>query len=244
MLAVAMFLGKQSKTLVAYTVMATIENSGSWFNAWFKAFTDNPSVRIVSLYYSSMVQGTQLDRSPTDDDKIEELLSNSLLRLKFQDRNEIREEVHGACCLAPEETPEFIHHSLNRMNQELEAILSASREDHAYQQARYLPNTFVNDREFRLKFLRCELFDPAKAADRMILHLDYILLLFGPRSLREPLTADFFVKEEAAALRQGYMQLLPFRDRSGRRVITFLSGIFTYSPRLRVRKYQNTLSFG
>eukprot|EP00536_Pseudo-nitzschia_multiseries_P002429 jgi/Psemu1/251623/estExt_Genewise1Plus.C_320072 len=172
------------------------------------------------------------------DDTIAELLSRSLLRLKLQDRNAIREELHGVRTLAPEESPELIHDSLIQMNEQLDAILLASSKEgyqHAFEQARCLPDTFVNDREFRLKFLRCDLFDPARAADRMINYLDYLLYVFGQRALREPLKANFFVKEEAAALREGNIQLLPFRDQSGRRVLVLLRGSLSYSPSLRVK---------
>jgi len=176
----------------------------------------------------------------TDDHAINELVSSTLLRLKFQDRNNIREETHGVQNLAREETPELIRESLFQMDKELEALLSASHNHGpgfgcAYEQARSLPTTFVNDRDYRLKFLRCTLFDPAKAADKMIVHLDYLLLLFGPRALKESLKTNFFVKEEAVALREGYIQLLPFPDQSGRRVIVFLPQILSYTPTLRVK---------
>lgn len=175
--------------------------------------------------------------SSCDDNAINEILSRSLLRLKFEDRNDIREELHGVLCLAREETPELINESLSMMNIELDAIISASKIDnqHAFQKARYFEKTFVNDRDFRLKFLRCELFNAAKAADRMIVYLDFLLQLFGPRALEEPLKASFFDREESAALREGNVQLLPFRDRSGRRVMVVLSGSLSYSPFLRVK---------
>jgi len=50
-----------------------------------------------------------------------------------------------------------------------------------------------------------------------------------------PSTAVFFVNEEAAALREGNVQFLPFRDRSGRRIMILLPKIMTYSPKLRCK---------
>ena len=175
-----------------------------------------------------------------DDRAINELVSSTLLRLKFKDRNDIREETHGAQSLARDETPELVRESLFQMNEELEVLLSSpdnhgSRFGDAYKQARSLPTTFVNDRDYRLKFLRCTLFDPAKAADKMLVHLDYLLLLFGPRALEESVKANFFVKEEAVGLREGNIQLLPFPDQSGRRVLVMLPGCLFYTPMLRVR---------
>jgi hypothetical protein len=186
------------------------------------------------------------------DETVNELLSNSLLHLKFQDRNDIKEEVHGVRNLAREETPELIEQSLCSMAAELDRIISSSasgevevvegrekeeEEDYkyAYQKTRQLEKTYVNDRDFHLKFLRADLFDAKKAADRMVVHLDFLLMLFGPRALEERLQASFFnTKEEAAALRSGNVQVLPFRDRSGRRIMVCLSGVFAYSPYLRV----------
>ena len=178
--------------------------------------------------------------NPLPPDEVDELLSSSLLGLKFEDRNDMREELHGVRSLAREESPELINDSLLQMEIELDSIMSASRDnEHAFQLARDLPKTFVNDRDFRLKFLRCERFDPAKAADRMIVHLNYLLQLFGQRSLEEPLNAGFFVKEEAAALREGNFQLMPFRDRSGRRILCVMYSCLEYSPLLRVRSSES-----
>ena len=187
-----------------------------------------------------------------NDETVNELLSNTLLHLKFQDRNDIYEEIHGVRNLAREETPELIEQSLCSMAAELDRIISSSasgevevvegrkEEDykHAYQKTRQLEKTYVNDRDFHLKFLRADLFDAKKAADRLVVHLDFLLMLFGPRALEERLQASFFnTKEEAAALRSGNVQILPFRDRSGRRIMVNLSGVFAYSPYLRVRTW-------
>lgn len=179
------------------------------------------------------------EEQPVDDESaINQRLSKSLMRLDFKDRNLIGEEIHGVISLAPDETPHLINDSLQRMNDELNAIVtSSSRIDkQAFQAAQLLPKTYVNDRNFRLKFLRCELFDPIKAADRMIVYMDYLLLLFGHRVLEEPLNLSFFADEEAAAMREGHVQLLPFRDRRGRRVMIVLPKALSYTPTLRVSR--------
>jgi hypothetical protein len=185
------------------------------------------------------------DDRPIDDDQVDALLSTSLLRLNFQDRNEITEEVHGVRSLGPEETPELINDSLHKMNAELRSLVSEPRNHQcAFQRAQRLQKTFVNDRDFRLKFLRVELFDPIKAAVRMVLCLDYLLYLFGQRGLEEPLDSSFFVKEEAAALREGYIQLTPFRDRRGRQILIILTKAFSYDPKLRVSRCGKWARFG
>ncbi len=174
----------------------------------------------------------------SDDAAVDQRLSLSLMRLKFEDRNEIGEEIHGVRSFARDETPKLINESLRKMNFQLECIISSPNRDykHAFEIARCLPKTFVRDHDFRLRFLRSELFDPAKAAERMIAYLDYVLLLFGVHALSEPLNLNLFNEEESTALRDGVIQLLPFRDRGGRRILVFLSQAMTLKPFIRVRK--------
>ncbi len=180
-----------------------------------------------------------------NDDSINQRLSKSLLQLKFEDRNVIGEEIHGVRSLDREETSKLIDESLHRMDFELDNIISSNQNcQHAFETARCLPNTFVNDRDFRLKFLRAELFDPVKAADRMIVYMDYLLHLFGERALEEPLNRSFLNNEETAALREGYMQVLPFRDRSGRRIVVGLWKAMKYKPVTRVRSRERKTGDG
>ena len=189
--------------------------------------------------------GPNSSMKSSDDEVCNQRLSMSLMRLNSEDRNEIGEEIHGVRSMAREETPELINESLHRMNAELERIISLPQyHGCAFKTARSLPGTFVNDRDFRLKFLRCDLFNPIDAADRMLVCMDYLLLLFGRRALVEPLNISFFNDEELAALREGYIQLLPFRDRSGRRVLVVLSKALSYTPILRVRRRNRTIRAG
>ena len=77
-----------------------------------------------------------------------------------------------------------------------------------------------DDVEFRLRFLRCELFHVQKSAKRMLQFLDLALELFGEFALRRPIRLSDFTKEEMRYLRKGRFQVMPNRDRSGRRVST------------------------
>eukprot|EP00531_Pseudo-nitzschia_arenysensis_P018551 CAMPEP_0116123638 /NCGR_PEP_ID=MMETSP0329-20121206/4852_1 /TAXON_ID=697910 /ORGANISM="Pseudo-nitzschia arenysensis, Strain B593" /LENGTH=593 /DNA_ID=CAMNT_0003617561 /DNA_START=203 /DNA_END=1984 /DNA_ORIENTATION=+ len=86
---------------------------------------------------------------------------------------------------------------------------------------------YVKSENFQLAFLRCELFDAKKAAMRMTKYLELVSDLYGEEALRRPLRIDDFKsKEEIDVLNAGFQQLLPFRDRSGRRVL-FVHGDFT-----------------
>lgn len=89
---------------------------------------------------------------------------------------------------------------------------------------------------FRMKFLRAELFDIPKAAARYIICIDFLVDYFGLVALQRPLYLQDLDKDEQKLLRSGRLQLLPSRDRFGRRIIVFLGHVGKgYSHRNRVR---------
>jgi hypothetical protein len=81
-------------------------------------------------------------------------------------------------------------------------------------------NYVTEDDNFRLRFLRCDLFDVKKAVERFLNYLNLANELWGFDIVsRRLVRREDFSKAEYKVLRKGYLQLLPFRDRSGRRVI-------------------------
>ena len=106
---------------------------------------------------------------------------------------------------------------------------------------------YVDTDEFRLRFLRCELFDAKKAARRLVNYLELITgaLSFesgGPVVLRRPITLADFTEEEHAMMRYGYLQLLPFRDRSGRRVLTGVASLgIRFDPKMWVSSTEDVV---
>lgn len=79
---------------------------------------------------------------------------------------------------------------------------------------------YAKSRDFHLAFLRCEFFDAKKAASRLAKYLELSCELYGEEALRRPLRIDDFKSlEEIEVLKSGHQQLLPFRDRMGRRVL-------------------------
>jgi len=81
----------------------------------------------------------------------------------------------------------------------------------------------IDDVNFRLRFLRAELFDPKRAVLRFVNYFEFVHEFwgFGIVSKRQVRLSDFS-KEELKFFKKGYFQLLPFRDRSGRRVVVIL----------------------
>ncbi len=89
----------------------------------------------------------------------------------------------------------------------------------AFDQATAIESRFVHDRGFRLKFLRANLFDVNKAAWNFTRYLELLSKYYGPQALTRPLLFSDLTEAELDLLRAGHMQLLPTRDRSGRRVL-------------------------
>lgn len=166
---------------------------------------------------------------------IDSLLSKELMEMNFKDRTDISEEVHGVKNMAVPETEPVRDDALAMLQNHITNCMPPS-ETTAFDRALSLPKTYVNDDEFRLMFLRSELFDIEASAKRMMTYLDLISGLFGNEVLARPLrSTDFKGKEEKAALRGGLVQLLPYRDRSGRRIMVVLSDIMSQSHIMRVK---------
>ena len=155
---------------------------------------------------------------------VDELLSKELMELSFNDRNNINEEIHGVQCLAPSEDledggdPLFVHNSLLKLQIELNTIPNTSELKIGYQKSQELllknktsTTSFVNTTEFRLKFLRCELYDVKKAAIRLCNYLNLVQEFFGDYALERSIKLSDFSKHEIQILRTGYYQLWPFR---------------------------------
>ena len=82
-------------------------------------------------------------------------------------------------------------------------------------------STYIHGDDFRLRFLRCDCFDVSKAATRLVNYLELLVDLFGDYALRRPICLSDFTKEELRHMRKGMIQLMPYRDRSGRRIVIF-----------------------
>jgi hypothetical protein len=83
---------------------------------------------------------------------------------------------------------------------------------------------YVNSNEFRPMYLRSELFDVKKTAERIVQSLDFLLEIYGEYALKRKIKLSDFSKEELDIMRKGYIQLLPSLDRGGRRsIVLFLA---------------------
>jgi hypothetical protein len=159
-----------------------------------------------------------------DPNEIDQILSRELSNLNVRDRESISEEVHGVRCIALPETAEMLTESLTRLTEELDAIHIKPSFDRSQELGHDASGTYVNTKDFRLRFLRCELFDAKKAAIRLVSFLDLLMDIFDGNEelLLRPMRLLDFMPHELAILKAGNFQLLPYRDRSGRRILTVI----------------------
>jgi hypothetical protein len=83
---------------------------------------------------------------------------------------------------------------------------------------------YVENKAFRLMFLRAENFDSQLAAKRMLRFFEEKLELFGRAKLCKDITLRDLSIEDTQCLINGHQQILPTRDSSGRVAIVFLPG--------------------
>eukprot|EP00531_Pseudo-nitzschia_arenysensis_P014822 CAMPEP_0116131742 /NCGR_PEP_ID=MMETSP0329-20121206/9172_1 /TAXON_ID=697910 /ORGANISM="Pseudo-nitzschia arenysensis, Strain B593" /LENGTH=641 /DNA_ID=CAMNT_0003626201 /DNA_START=74 /DNA_END=1999 /DNA_ORIENTATION=+ len=175
--------------------------------------------------YSIQQQGNQEQRKQMalDTKAVEDLLKREMMQLSVQARNDIQEEIHGVKCLAPLETPEFLERSLSELDAQLQALVLSSfpgiSTDAFLFAKRRGDESYANDIEFKLRFLRSELFNVRMSALRLCDYLTQVRSIFGDVALeREIQLQKDFTKEDLRDVRKGCFQLMPFRDRSGRRI--------------------------
>lgn len=187
--------------------------------------------------------------------EVDKLLADVWTKLNFNDRVEIEEEIHGVRCGAVDETPELIERTLVEFDEKLNARKEQETETDkgllrnviracSLDSSTKAPNEtesnskcYLNDPDVRLRFLRCECFAIDKAVQRMVSFLELTADLFGDYVAERPIQlSDFNTKEEESALQNSRNQYLPFRDRSGRRVLVGVGNCdFHLDLRLRLK---------
>jgi hypothetical protein len=166
----------------------------------------------------------------------DQMLTKEMQSLSMCDRTKVQEEIHGVSNLCPEESTEMVEEALKCMQQHLDSI----QHKPIFQQLS--PFSYLHTREWRLRFLRCELFDCKKAADRLVRYTEYMEREYDMEVLERPLKLSDLqtksgkrAKEIMDSFRSGHSQLFPFRDRSGRRIfVTCGNHSLKYEINIRV----------
>jgi hypothetical protein len=146
------------------------------------------------------------------------LIANALKQMSLKERERVIHEMHGVADVVDEE-PGFMAQCLQELLEELVNLKSNSNlPSAAINLAELTDPGFVNNPKFLLKFLRADRNDPRKAAGRMIRYFDWKLSLFGESKLCKDITFDDLDEDDVKTLKQGYLQILPSRDRAGREI--------------------------
>lgn len=183
---------------------------------------------------------------PPVDFNYEKDLAEGLLKLNIRDRMKIEEELHGVGSRQVEESPQFLRDRLAAFDRQLNArkehqtdgnevfVLRNVELTESHSSTTSTSTCYLNDPELRLRFLRCEFFDVPKAVDRMVAFLEFMRELFGDCIAHRPPQLSDFTREEELALMNSRNQYLPFRDRSGRRVLAAV-GTMDHLLQLKLR---------
>ena len=123
---------------------------------------------------------------------------------------------------ASSSTPEdaaFLEDCLEKMDDELERNISACDKEAymiAYEQDPY----YVENRDFRIMFLRSEQYDIRKSVKRMVGHFTMKRYLFGVSKLTQDITQDDLSQDDLEALMGGGCQYLHgYSDHAGRPIL-------------------------
>lgn len=127
-------------------------------------------------------------------------------------------DVHG---IAEEvqETTSFVEGCLNKLDRQIKC----RNDKEAFLLAEKMNPDYVNDREFRLMFLRCDRYDIKAAAHRIVRHFQVKLDLFGKEKLALDITQDDLDKDAMDTLYSGHTQLLPTPDQSRRTICLWVA---------------------
>ena len=196
----------------------TSEQSSCWAGLRLSGCGDsNPLFKSCGLANDQQNEATkdQLAKMVGADDVIGGKEFNELSK---EEREQIIEEIHGVADLKIEEGPDLIERSMRNLDDELKRVTKYESRV-AYERAAFLAPRLVKNRDFRLMFLRADIFDAKKAARRMTNYFQSKVELFGEDKLLKDITLEDLDEDDLATLMTGGFMLLPSKDRSGRTIM-------------------------
>ncbi len=146
----------------------------------------------------------------------EKLLTEELDRLSLVEHEKIMFDVHGITQINQEDPLD-----VDILLQEIENQINKIRKKPAYEHALYFNKEYIQDRSFRLRFLRCDRFDSKLAAQRIVRHFQIKRELFGYiEILGRDVRLNDLSPDDTIALESGFIQVLPTRDAAGRSIFS------------------------
>ena len=167
--------------------------------------------------------------------EIDDMLSQAMTALSFQERQKQQESLHGVDqAIAEEDT--FIESSLQQLENHLSKIKSRT----VYQMAEQMDPAYVRARAFRIMFLRGNRYDAEDAAKNMLRFFEMKRQLFGAAKMIKDITIEDLDDGDIAALKLGMVQIAG-KDRAGRVMTVSFPGLndgsITLQNELRTRFY-------
>jgi hypothetical protein len=151
-------------------------------------------------------------------DESDLMLAREMAALSMEEREKVLDDIHGVAQVQ-EETPEFVAQCIYQMDLALSKIPKSKRR--ALDRAIFLKPSILTDEKFKLMFLRSDLYDPKKAAKRMVKYFEEKLLLFGDGKLAKKITLDFLEEQDMEILNVMGCVILPNKDQTGRPIWFF-----------------------
>lgn len=205
---------------------------------------DFPSMKSATGGFPSTVTSASHEEDMIDSEAAERAWARELYEMNSDMREAINYELHGVQSRAIPEDPAALAEALRLFQIEIDTQIPPLHKQ-AYTRAVVgLKSNYVRTPEFRLRFLRAERFDIKKAAIRYCRGLDYLVESFGEQALLRQLYLSDLSKEEERFLKKGLKQILPTRDRFGRRLMAHFgsySNEYSFDVRSKVVTY---LCFG
>ena len=124
------------------------------------------------------------------------------------------------------EDQNLVDSSLASLDEQLKQIGGTSRA--AFDRATELYPEYIENKEFRLMFLRAERFVVEKAARRIVQHFKDKLELFGETKLGKKIAFEDLSKDDQAAVICGAAQCLGSKDTKGRMVLYAFPKLLEY----------------
>jgi hypothetical protein len=147
---------------------------------------------------------------------VDKLVAQELTKLSLTEREKVLNDLHAIPEDVTREPPWDVQSQrLLELQQALDHRLPASSLV-AYHKALQKDPIYVQDKPFRLMFLRTDDWDPDKAAERLAKHFQLKLDLFGEDLLCQDITQDDLDEGTIELLYSGFIQDLPLRDMAGR----------------------------
>ncbi|CAJ1938862.1 unnamed protein product [Cylindrotheca closterium] len=165
---------------------------------------------------------------------IEDYLASEMNKLSVQERSKALDDIH---CVGDEldETPEMIEKSLAEFDEMLQR-----KKNVIYEMAENQNREYVENPEFRLKFLRSDLHDVSKSVRKMLNFLQHKATYFGNEKVTRDITLDDLNEGDKKLLLLGIQHIQEERDRRGRVVLFFFNrymGVGTIYNHARVSYY-------